>query len=136
MGYNFEVLSRQYGVVALFVRHLAYARGIKEATANLIDRREFWESTASAYLELAVVEWCKVFGSDGEKTHWKKVLADNIKEIEEQDLEDFRRRVLSKTGLTQKEWDTYHKKMLSLRDKYVAHLDLSKPFSEPAYVGT
>jgi hypothetical protein len=35
MKYNFEVLSRQYAVVALFVRHLAYARGLKAATENL-----------------------------------------------------------------------------------------------------
>ena len=67
MKYNFEVLSRQYAVVALFVRHLAYARGLKAATKNLKDHGEFWGSTASAHLELAVVEWCKVFGSDGEK---------------------------------------------------------------------
>ena len=74
MKYNFEVLSRQYAVVALFVRHLAYARGLKAATENLKDHGEFGGSTASAHLELAVVEWCKVFGSDGEKTHWKKML--------------------------------------------------------------
>jgi hypothetical protein len=41
MKYNFEVLSRQYAVVALFVRHLAYARGLKAATENLKDHGEF-----------------------------------------------------------------------------------------------
>jgi hypothetical protein len=35
MKYNFEVLSRQYAVVALFVRHLAYARGLKADAAKL-----------------------------------------------------------------------------------------------------
>lgn len=130
MKYNFEVLSRQYAVVAFFVRHLAYARGLKDAAANLTDRREFWESTASAYLELATVAWCKVFGSDGEneKTHWKKIFADDAGEPA---IEEFRSKVLSKTGLTKKQWSAYHKKMLGLRNKFVVHLDLSNPFNEP-----
>lgn len=128
MKYNFEVLSRQYAVVALFVRHLAYARGLKAATENLKDHGEFWGSTASAHLELAVVEWCKVFGSDGEKTHWKNIFAEGA---EEQAIEEFRRRILSKTSLAEKQWKAYHKTMLGLRNKFVAHLDLSMPFNEP-----
>jgi hypothetical protein len=128
MKYNFEVLSRQYAVVALFVRHLAYARGLKDATANLTDRREFWESTASAYLELATMTWCKVFGSDKEEAHWKKALADDAGE---QALEEFRSIVLSKASLSSEQWAAYRKNMLSLRDKFVAHLDLRKPFNEP-----
>jgi hypothetical protein len=131
MEYNFneQVLGLQYPVVALFVRHLAYARGLQTTIDNLTNHREFWGVTASAHLELATVAWCKVFGSYNEKTHWKKTLTDNI---EEQASEDFRRRVLSKTSLTQKQWDAYHKKMLSLRDRFIAHLDLSNPFNEPA----
>src|SRR5262249_10865051 len=40
MKYNSEVLNRQYPVVALFVRHLAYARGLRAAMANLIDHTD------------------------------------------------------------------------------------------------
>ena len=127
-NFNEKVLGLQYPVVALFVRHLTYARGL-QAINNLTNHREFWGTTASAHLELATVVWCKVFGSYNEKTHWKKTLTDHI---EEQASEDFRRRVLSKTGLTQKQWEAYHKKMLGLRDRFIAHLDLSNPFNEPA----
>ena len=47
MKYNFEVLSLQYAVVALFVRHLAYARGLKAATENLRDHAEIPAEPAS-----------------------------------------------------------------------------------------
>src|SRR5437660_12024886 len=98
MDYNKKLFSRQYPIVAFFVRHLAYARGLKAAMDNLTDHREFWESTVSAYLELATVAWCKVFGSNNEQTHWKKTLTDNIEKQtreEEQACEDFHRRILS-----------------------------------------
>jgi hypothetical protein len=35
------------------------------------------------------------------------------------------------TGLTDEEWQIYHKSMLAFRDKYVAHLDLHTPFTQP-----
>jgi len=127
MEYNFEVLGQQYAIVASFVQHLAYARGIRAARVPLTEHREFWESTASAHLGQATGEWCKVFGSYGEKTHWKKLVA----AAGEQAFEEFRRRILSQTGFTAPHWEDYHNKMLSLRNTFVAHRDLRKPFSEP-----
>ena len=95
MKANLKVIDRQYPVVAFFVRHLAFSRGLQTALNDLTDHQEFWGSTASAHLGLAVVEWCKVFGSDGEEAHWKKALVDPDK----QDLDEFRRRISIKTGL-------------------------------------
>ena len=60
--------------------------------------------------------------------HWAKTPTGDIVQ---QALQDFRHRRLSKTGFTQEQWETYHKKMLDFRDKYVAHFDIRKPFDEP-----
>jgi hypothetical protein len=73
------------------------------------------------------VAWCNVFGSYKEDLHWTKTPTDNTAK---QAIQDFRHRVLSKTGFTQEQWKTYHKEMLDFRDKYVAHLDLHRPFNK------
>jgi hypothetical protein len=71
-----------------------------------------------------VIEWCKVFASPKEHLHWTKTCTDNSAKQDNQD--DFRQRVLSKTGFTTKQWQTYQEYMLAFRNKYVAHLDLQK----------
>jgi len=74
------------------------------------------------------MSWCNVFGSYKEDLHWTKTPA---AEIADPAAEEFRRRVSSHTGLTQEGWEAYHKSMLAFRDKYVAHLDLRAPFTQP-----
>ena len=126
-----ELFSKQQAIVACFVQHLAYARGIRAAMESFIEHSRFWESTASTHLGQATVDWCKVFGTDCEPTHWKKLVADDAGK---QAIEEFRSGIRAKTGLTQPEWQAYHQKMVSLRGKFVAHFELNKPFSEPTPV--
>ncbi len=128
MEYSLEVLSKQKDIVACFVQHLAYARGVRAAMEVFTEYSQFWEATASAHLGQALVEWCKVFGSYGEKTHWTKIF---VGDAGKQAIEEFCRGIPTKTDLTKPEWKAYYKKMRSLRDTFVAHHDLSKAFSEP-----
>jgi hypothetical protein len=128
MKYNLEVFSRQYPLVVFFVQHLAYNRGLRAARDAITDHREFWASTTDGHLKLASIAWCKVFGSHKEDLHWTKAPTDHTVQ---QASQDFRHRVLSQTGFTQEQWEIYHTKMLAMRDKYVAHLDLYDPISEP-----
>jgi hypothetical protein len=128
MAYNEEVVSRQYPVVLFFVQHLAYFQGLKATVDRITNHKAFWTATVDGYLKLATIAWCKVFGSRKEDLHWAKTPTGNIPK---QAKDDFRQRVLSHTGFTHEQWETYHTKMLTFRDKYVAHLDLNKPFNEP-----
>jgi hypothetical protein len=128
MEYNQELFSRQYPVVVFFVQHLAYFRGLKAAWSRIKDHKEFWASTVDGHLKLATVAWCKVFGSRKEGIHWAKTPTGNIPKPAK---DDFRQRVLSKTGFTPEQWETYHTRMLAFRDKYVAHLDFRNPIADP-----
>jgi hypothetical protein len=110
------------------VQHLAYYRGLKTASNNITDHKKFWASTIDSHLKLATVAWCKVFGSRKEDIHWAKTPTGNIPRDAKN---DFRHKLLSNTGFTQGEWETYHTSMLAFRDKYVAHLDLNNRFNEP-----
>jgi len=126
MGYTEECFSRQYPDVVLFVQHLAYYKGLWALYNDITDHKDFWRSTCDAHLKLATVAWCNVFGSRKEDMHWTKTPAENTHANE-----NFRRRLLCKTGFTIKQWEAYHKEMLDFRNKFVAHLDAHSPFNGP-----
>ena len=129
LGEQFQgpsVFERQYPVVVRFVQHLAYNRGLNSAWDRIKDPSPFWASTTDGHLKLATIVWCNVFSSYKGDLHWTKTPAGNTVE---QAREGFRFRVLSKTGFPQERWEDYHKKMLSMRDKYVAHLDVKDPMT-------
>ena len=128
MGYAFEVFRNQYPVVVFFVQHLAYNRGLKAAGDSPTACKAFWTATMDGHLKIATMAWCNVFGSRKENMHWAKTPTGDIVPQAQQ---DFRHRVLSKTGFTQEQWETYHKQMLDFRDKYVAHFDILEPFDGP-----
>jgi hypothetical protein len=128
MEYNLEVFSRQYPVVFFFVQHLAYFRRLRAVSDKITDHKRLWASTTDGHLKLAAIAWCKVFGSRKEDTHWAK---NPNGSIPRQTKDEFRRRVVSVTGLTHEQWEIYHIKMLAFRYKFVAHFDLTSPFNEP-----
>jgi hypothetical protein len=127
-AYDATMFSRQYPVVVFFVQHIAYYRGLHSRFDEIKAHRDFWRSTCDAHLKLATVSWCNVFGAHKEDLHWTKTPA---AKVAAQATQDFRQRILSQTGFTQETWEAYHKSMRDLRDKYVAHLDLSTPFAQP-----
>lgn len=59
-----------------FVRNLAYYRAGFCDDKTLFPDSEFWLTINSNFLEIAVVEWCKLF-ADGRARHdWKKAVVD------------------------------------------------------------
>src|SRR5262245_20249253 len=125
MNYHEEVFSRQYPVV-FFVQHLAYYRGFKAAWRGTTEHKEFWTATVDGHLKLATIAWCNVFGSRKEDTHWAKLPTSNTAKSA---IQHFRTLVLSRTGFSREQWETYHQVILAFRDKYVAHMDLRNQFT-------
>lgn len=74
----------------------------------------FWRLIHGNQLDIAVLEWCKVFGSDGEITHWKKM-------VPHANHDQFRDELFKAVGITSKEWAAYWNEMKSYRDNLVAH---------------
>ena len=131
MEYNKEVLSRQLSVVSAFVQQLGYYRGLKAGLADIPEYRIFWSCTLNNHLKQATIDWCKVFGSSKEDIHWTKTPTGGTADEARQ---DFEYRVLLTTHLNPDEWEQYRKKLLAMRDKYVAHLDLKQPLEAPVPV--
>jgi hypothetical protein len=74
--------------------------------------KDFWVSANGNFVEISLLEWCKLFGEWKGAYHYRKVV---------DEAHAFRAAMLNKIGKTQDEWDAYVKSMKDYRDKYVAH---------------
>jgi hypothetical protein len=80
-------------------------------------KQTFWIMTVNLLADAAAVEWCKVFGSWGEATHWTRV-------VPKERHDEIRADLLKAIGLTQAEWEEYRNSIVNYRDQMVAHHDL------------
>lgn len=80
-------------------------------------KQNFWVMTTNLLMESAANEWCKVFGSDDQDTHWKCV-------IPNERHDEIRAGLLKATGLTLEDWKKYREHIVTYRDKMIAHHDL------------
>jgi hypothetical protein len=72
----------------------------------------FWRIIYGNLLDVAVLEWCKVFGSHSEPTHWKNVVTDHNK---------FRNGLLQSLNIDRTRWESYWDEMKKYRDTWIAH---------------
>jgi len=72
----------------------------------------FWLLIYGMLLDVAVLEWCKLFGTDSEPTHWKRVVADPDR---------FRSDLLMALAIDELRWMEYWQDMKNYRDRHVAH---------------
>jgi hypothetical protein len=75
-------------------------------------RLNFWRLIYGNLLDVAVLEWCKVFGTDAEPTHWKKVIADH---------DSFRKGLLATLKTDEAAWNAYWEEMKHYRDNRISH---------------
>jgi hypothetical protein len=109
-------LQRQRRVARLCchcLRNLAYYRAWYEE-GKPHENRNFWVNANGNFVEIALLEWCKVFGEWNGAYHFRKVVGDP---------DAVRVALLAAVGKTQQEWEDYIAAMKKYRDKFVAHWD-------------
>ena len=96
-----------------FTRNLAYSRAISDLVPG---RREgdFWITMQGNCLDVAVLEWCKLFGEHNGKHSWQKIVTDP---------DIFRSSLLAALDITQADWDACWSEIRGYRNAFVAHLD-------------
>jgi len=115
-------LHSRHPVLAPLHRLMAFAQSIK--VRRMIERialdpkQTFWIMTVNLLADAAAIEWCKVFGSWDEDTHWTKV-------VPEKQRDQVRAALLRELGLSESEWEAYHDGILRYRNELVAHHDLN-----------
>ena len=95
------------------LRNIAFYRSWYKAGKPFSDT-QFWVNANGNFLDVAVLEWCKLFADAKGKHHYSKVVADPAA---------FTQALLAAVGLTSDEFATYVDSMRAYRDKFVAHLD-------------
>jgi hypothetical protein len=75
---------------------------------------EFWITVDGNFIDMAVIEWCKLFGDRKGKHFWANVVADTSR---------FEGMLLGHLSMTADELAAYTNEMRTYRDKFLVHLD-------------
>ena len=113
---------RRVGILCChFTRNYAYYKaGWKNNDLQVKD--QFWISLNSNFLDISVIEWCKLFGDYKDKHHWKKIMYLD---------KSFKVRMFKSINIKQADLDRVHGSIKLYRDKFVAHLDSEKDMNFP-----
>ncbi len=74
--------------------------------------QNYWIQIFNNFFDMAVLEWCKVFGTDSEPTHWKTIVNDHA---------SFRKSLLSCIGLDESGWSKYWREVKDYRNNIITH---------------
>ncbi|MGR3318990.1 MAG: hypothetical protein ACUZ8O_10995 [Candidatus Anammoxibacter sp.] len=103
-------LTDQAFRLVYIVRNIAYHRSLHEYKDDFV--QNYWVYIYNNFLDISVLEWCKVFGSRAEATHWSNHV---------NDVDIFREELLTHLCLSQIEWEEYWNHLKTYRDCGVAH---------------
>jgi hypothetical protein len=91
-------------------RNVAHHRSLESFKDDF--EQNYWILAFNNFLDIAVLEWCKAFGSKSEATHWSK----HVK-----DPDVFRAGLFHRLTVSEDEWRTYWESIKNYRDEVVAH---------------
>ncbi len=103
-----------------FIREISYHRAMLPYTDNL--RTNIWIYTFNNYIDMAVLNWCHLFGNNSDDLHWMRVI---------EDADTFRDNFLKIVGLNFDEWKAYRKTIKDYRNKDVAHIEVRPETTVP-----
>jgi len=112
MGNSHSVLIQHIERLRDLVRSAHLKRALAAVDAD--PKLNFWRIIYGNLLDSAVLEWCKIFGTDDEPTHWKSIVP-----IEEHD--SFRQKLLDHLGIENATWREYWNEMKAYRNNHVSH---------------
>ena len=95
------------------LRNLAYFRAGKQAGPAVLNG-DFMVSVNNNFLDVCVLEWCKLFGDKKAKHCWSKIVDDQKK---------YEAALLTDLGMDRAQFAAYVDEMREYRDKFIAHLD-------------
>ena len=70
--------NRRVGIICLHcLRNLAFYKAGWRGN-ELIIKDQFWVNVNGNFLDICVLEWCKLFGELNGKHYWRKIISDPI----------------------------------------------------------
>ena len=105
-------------MIASFVRNRELGRALLNAQGRN-EKQNFWRVLQGSAFDIAVIEWCKLFGSDDEDhqpVHWKNIVPKDAHDCFRSDLH-------STTVGSKEKWESYWADVKAYRDRHAAHFD-------------
>jgi len=107
-------ILRRVGILCCHcLRNISYYRAGWQG-GKLIFKDQFCVTANGNFLDICIMEWCKLFGDTRGKHYWKKVITDK---------EYFYNSLLNQLKISNTDFDSYIEEMRTYRDKFIAHLD-------------
>jgi len=110
-----DKIRRAINLCTLFTLNMAYYRASFRNSKYIGGNNNFSITISGNFIDISIVEWCKLFGSYDEDHHWMNLVGDNA--------EQFRNAMLVQVGMTESEFRQYHQSMKNYRDVFVTHWD-------------
>ena len=105
------------------LRNIAFYRaGWLPTRSDIRVRRQFWIGANGAFIDLAILEWCKLFADPKSQHYWSRSVADKSA---------FAAALYRQLRLTELEFAAYIESFKQPRDKFIAHLDAEPTMSLP-----
>jgi hypothetical protein len=95
-----------------FARNLAYYRARRTVDPPPVG--DFWTSADANFIDIAVLEWCKILGDEKAEQGWRKIVTDSDR---------FHAALLVELGMEADKWAALVLNIRRYRDKFLAHLD-------------
>ena len=113
---------RRVGILCCHcLRNLAYYRaGWRDGVPK--SKKYFSVNANNNSLDIAVLEWCKLFADKRGKHYWRKIISDPT---------NFGLGLLKALKMDETQFDDYVNQMRTYRDKFVAHLDSEETMHIP-----
>lgn len=119
---NSRIRLRRVGILCChLLRNVAFYLSWYDSE-NYCKDRQFWRTGHNNFLDIYVLEWCKLFVDVRGKHHYSTVVKDPVQ---------FKIDLLVNLALTDTEFADYIKRTKTYRDKFVAHLDELNNYEVP-----
>lgn len=111
-----------------FVRNVAYyciGYVNESGTGGLKQTTQFGATVNGNMIDIAVMEWCKVFADRKARHRWSRIVRTDAEQ------KQFLAQLFPSIGITDEGWKQYVEQMRAYRDNFIAHLDVNDEMHVP-----
>lgn len=127
---EYLILRNYFGIIYKVVSYYYTYRKLMNETIDCPGRVPHWKICASAAcFEGVIINWCKLFGSNNEDVHWKKLfdtvlISCCLEKIGIKNNEEFKKCFLDIANMSEDRFSDFHSMIKKYRDEVSVHHDI------------
>ncbi len=112
---DIDKIRRAINLCILFARNMAYYRASYDDSQYVAGDNAFSITISGNFIDISIIEWCKLFGSHGDNHHWRNLIVD--------DADEFVCALYKHLSMSKSEFEEHQQSMKNYRDVFAAHWD-------------